>query len=82
MILADEKFRSFESRTVGDIVPTHGFSSCKFLPGSRVSKTLFWRVFSTRTLLMSELDYSSTGTYTVLMGEIDKSRYGLFDGWV
>ncbi|XP_023343490.1 soluble calcium-activated nucleotidase 1 [Eurytemora carolleeae] len=34
MILADENFQHIESRTVGEIVPTHGFSSFKFLPGS------------------------------------------------
>jgi len=35
MILADESFRNIETRTVGDIVPTHGFSSFKFLPGTQ-----------------------------------------------
>jgi len=35
LILADEYFSSIETRTVGDIVPTHGFSSFKFLPGSQ-----------------------------------------------
>lgn len=29
----------FEFRTVGDIVPTHGFSSFKFLPGTQVTKS-------------------------------------------
>eukprot|EP00088_Acartia_fossae_P058073 TRINITY_DN67874_c0_g1_i1.p1 TRINITY_DN67874_c0_g1~~TRINITY_DN67874_c0_g1_i1.p1 ORF type:complete len:122 (-),score=3.29 TRINITY_DN67874_c0_g1_i1:77-442(-) len=35
MLLADESFRKIESRTVGEIVPTHGFSSFKFVPGSK-----------------------------------------------
>jgi len=35
MILADEKFKSIQTKTVGKIEPTHGFSSFKFLPGSQ-----------------------------------------------
>jgi len=35
MILADESFSHIESRTIGKIAPTHGFSSFKFLPGSQ-----------------------------------------------
>ena len=34
MIIADEHFTSFRSVTVGTRNPTHGFSSCKFIPGT------------------------------------------------
>ena len=44
MILADESFNRIETRTVGDIVPTHGFSSFKFLPGSQAGGYIFYRV--------------------------------------
>ena len=37
MIMADEYFTDINSITIGDIKPTHGFSSFKFVPGSQVS---------------------------------------------
>ena len=34
MIIASEDFSSIRHLTVGERVPTHGFSSCKFVPGT------------------------------------------------
>lgn len=35
MIMADESFTNIEYKTIGEVVPTHGFSSFKFVPGSQ-----------------------------------------------
>jgi len=34
MLLADEEFDQIETRRIGEVVPTHGFSSFKFIPNS------------------------------------------------
>ena len=34
IIIAEENFSSLRTVTVGERVPTHGFSSCKFIPGT------------------------------------------------
>lgn len=35
MIIADENFQNIETRRIGSIIPTHGFSSFKFIPGTK-----------------------------------------------
>ena len=37
MITADENFTDIRVSELGPLLPTHGFSSFKFLPGSKVS---------------------------------------------
>ena len=34
IIIADENFSRLRTVTVGEKIPTHGFSSCKFIPGT------------------------------------------------
>jgi len=34
MILSDENFNDIRVIQVGERIPTHGFSSCKFIPGT------------------------------------------------
>ena len=35
MIITDQHFSNIRSVTVGQRIPTHGFSSCKFIPGTQ-----------------------------------------------
>lgn len=37
MFLVDENFEDIEVRNIGAVNPTHGFSSFKFIPGTRDS---------------------------------------------
>jgi len=35
MVVADEDFNTIKVTTVGEVIPTHGFSSFKFIPGTQ-----------------------------------------------
>lgn len=35
MLIADEEFKDIEARRIGQVTPTHGFSSFKFIPQTR-----------------------------------------------
>ncbi|XP_022207722.2 soluble calcium-activated nucleotidase 1 [Nilaparvata lugens] len=64
MIIADENFTNFEVKHIGHVIPTHGFSSFKFIPGSNDQAIV---------ALKSEEDQGKIATYIMaftIQGEI------------
>ena len=41
MITADDDFRDIKVSKVGNLIPTHGFSSFKFIPGTKVGLKVY-----------------------------------------